>query len=675
MRRIDMGKVQLLPDKVANQIAAGEVVERPASVVKELVENSLDAGATQIEIEIQAGGRNLIKVSDNGCGMHKDDALMSLERHATSKLSLASDLIELSSFGFRGEAIPSIASVSLFQLTTCVTDENQSSTKTGTQIIVDGGKIASVKDAGHPVGTSIEVRQLFFNVPVRKKFLKSIATEKAHIQEYVLLVALSHPEVSFTYIQDHKVIYRLPKIPTGNSIPKKIASLRKRWGQFRDSSRDLIEVYYEGAMPLSHPNEFSATDENSNKNSWLVVWGLIGKPGVSRSTRADQHIFINQRPVENKILNTAILEGYHTAMPKGRYPIGCLFIEMDPSEIDINIHPAKKEVKFQKERAVRTVVSEALREALLEFATESDETLKQDEKPQILDPEITEPTQGNQSKKPEIPKPDLSVIQRAYQENFLPTELEEQSEFEKEPINPNATNSESISPTDKETQNQQIEKTKSSCQNENISQTTGINFEGAEATLKVPLKIIGMVGSHYILLESERGLVLMDQRAARSRIIYERLLASLTKDATHSQRLLLPETFEIPLKDASILKENLENLNNLGIEIREFGEKSFVLEALPPVLKTPDARKFAVELIDRIRLGGTGKHSWDFETEALAKQMAFQAVSQNSKIDDSEVHLIVRDLRYCKMPYTAPDGRPTLLEFSFSELDRKFGLK
>lgn len=663
-----MGKVQLLPDKVANQIAAGEVVERPASVVKELVENSLDAGATKVEIEIQAGGRNLIRVSDNGCGMQRDDALMSLERHATSKLTLASDLIELSSFGFRGEAIPSIASVSLFQLTTCVANDEGSSQQEGTQIIVDGGKIASVKDAGHPVGTSIEVRQLFFNVPVRKKFLKSIATEKAHIQEYVLLVALSHPDVSFTYIQDHKVVYRLPGIPTGNSIPKKIASLRKRWSQFRDSSKDLIEVYHEGAMPISHPNEIPDSGSRSEEKSWLVAWGLIGKPGVSRSTRSDQHIFVNRRPVENKVLNTAILEGYHTAMPKGRFPIGCLFIELDPSEIDINIHPAKKEVKFQRERAVRSVCSEAVREALFEYATESNEGQEVQNRVQIEQENETEPSETA------IPKPDLSVLKRAHQETMLPTELEEHFETKQDSIKLAGTSSfkPSLSNEPGELRNTPE---KENTQTENIITGQGLDTQKAEATLKIPLKIIGMVGSYYILLESERGLVLMDQRAARSRIIFERLLESLTKDATHSQRLLLPETFEVSSKDASILKENLEHLNKLGIEMREFGEKSFVLEGLPPILKTPDARKFAVELIDRIRLGGTGKHSWDFGSEALAKQMASQAVAQSLKIDDSEIHLIVRDLRFCKMPYTSPDGRPTLLEFSFGELDRKFGLK
>lgn len=664
-----MGKVQLLADQVANQIAAGEVVERPASVVKELVENALDAGANKIEVEIQAGGRNLIRVTDNGCGMERDDALMSLQRHATSKLREASDLVELTSFGFRGEAIPSIASVSLFSLTT--RESGADGGPAGTQILVDGGKVLNVKDAGHPVGTTIEVRQLFFNVPARKKFLRTPETERAHIQEYLLLVGLSHPELTLTYVQDHKRIFHLPAVASGLSIPEKLNALKKRWKQFPGYPEDLIEVYHEGELPIAHPNEQVLHDEDLSpedrptRKAWLVVWGVIGKPGVSRSTRADQHLFVNRRPVENRILNTAILEGYHTALPKGRYPVGCLFFEIDPAEIDVNIHPAKKEIKFHRERAVRQITCEAVRESLFEFATRETPVVTTRPEPHDLPP---------------IPKPNLSAIKREFQTQFLPTEIEAHIDglktISQAPIPPSPAKNPENSPSPVlQRSDEGRDPIPESGKMPPTPCMSGDASGEREPTLKVPLNVIGMAGKNFVLMESDRGLVLMDQRAARARIIFERLLEQLKKQAVASQRLLLPESFDVASKDAEILKKNLKNLQAVGVSIREFGDKSFVLEALPPVVKTPDARKFAIELIDRIRLGGTGHHSWNFGEEALAREMALQTIQQNPSITDSEIHLVIRDLRYCSMPYTSPDGRPTLIEMSWSELDRKFGLR
>lgn len=706
-----MGKVQMLPDQVANQIAAGEVVERPASVVKELVENSMDAGATRIEVEIQAGGRNLIRVTDNGSGMNRDDALMCLERHATSKLKVASDLVHLTSFGFRGEAIPSIASVSYFSLTTRESDEE--SGPAGTQILIDGGKILNVKDAGHPPGTTIEVRQLFFNVPARKKFLRTPETERAHIQEYLLLVGLSNPQITLTYIQDHKRIFHLPAISGGSSIPERINQLQKRWAQFPGCPQGLVPVYHEGELPMAHPNEYlsdgdSRDDEVSApaRKAWLVVWGLIGKPGESRSTRADQHLFVNRRPVDNRTLNTAILEGYHTAMPKGRYPVGCLFLELDPAEVDVNIHPAKKEVKFHRERAVRQVCCEAVREALFEFATAGAGNSD-------VDADAGTGSSGNAGSgsasgisksvpsasadsradsTPQVPErkrpvPNLNAIKREYQTNFIPTEIEEQIQ-RNEPVRHTAANvptaqtppgpSDGVKSPAPDTSAEAGPGNPGSAEKAPVpvvAPSQSAETDRQEATLKVPLKVIGMAGSNFILMESDRGLVIMDQRSARARIIYEKLLDQLKKQSVESQRLLLPETFELSSKDAEVLREHLDSLNAIGVGVREFGDRAFVLEALPPVVKSSDARRFAVELIDRIRLGGTGNHAWDFGEESVAREMALQAVSQAPGISENEIALIIRDLRYCRMPYTSPDGRPTLIEMSMSELDRKFGIK
>src|SRR3954465_13204036 len=352
-----MNRIRLLPDHVANQIAAGEVVERPASVVKELVENSLDARSTRITVEIQAGGRSLVKVTDDGLGMTRDDALLSLERHATSKIQRAEDLAAIATMGFRGEALPSIASVSRFTLTT---RERDGSSPEGSQIVIHGGKILEVKAAGSAPGPTIEVRQIFFNLPARRKFLRTEETEAAHIQHYLTLAALAHPHVAFTFQKDGRPVWQLPSVRTGNDAAAQLAALRERLRALYGDEQKLLAVDFS--------SEISSQDETGADSSGSVrVWGFIGAPGVSRATREDQHLFINRRPVENRGLNFALLEGYHTALMKGRYPVCCLFLEISPGEVDVNIHPAKREVKFHRERAVREFVMSSIRQTLLDF--------------------------------------------------------------------------------------------------------------------------------------------------------------------------------------------------------------------------------------------------------------------------------------------------------------------
>ncbi|MDB6064265.1 MAG: mismatch repair protein MutL, partial [Pedosphaera sp.] len=324
-----MNRIRLLPEQVANQIAAGEVVERPASVVKELVENSLDAGAGRITVEVQAGGRSLIRVTDDGMGMSRDDALLCLERHATSKIERAEDLSAVATMGFRGEALPSIASVSRFVLTT---REREGNAPEATQIVINGGKILEVKAAGSASGTSVEVRQIFFNLPARRKFLRSEETESAHIQHYLMLAALAYPEVAFTFSKDARMIWQLPSINSGTERAARLVALRERMRAIHGGEQKLLEVDY--AVELTEPGQ---TDEAELGTSMTLppsttmfrVWGFMGAPGVSRSTREDQNLFVNRRPVENRGLNFALMEGYHTALMKGRYPVCCLFLEID----------------------------------------------------------------------------------------------------------------------------------------------------------------------------------------------------------------------------------------------------------------------------------------------------------------------------------------------------------
>src|SRR5882724_10194854 len=361
-----MNRIRLLPEQVANQIAAGEVVERPASVIKELVENSLDAGATRVTVEIQAGGRSLIRVTDDGSGMSRDDALLSLERHATSKIQRAEDLASIATMGFRGEALPSIASVSRFTL---LTRERDSSSPEGTQIHINGGKMVEVKAAGSAPGTSVQVRQLFYNLPARRKFLRTEETEAAHIQHHLTLAALAFPEVAFTFQKDGRSVWQLPQMKSEDDPASRLAALRERLRALYGAEQKLLAVDFAAAGVVEEPS-----DENQDADSPSVarassfrLWGFIGAPGVSRSTREDQHVFVNRRPVENRGLHFALLEGYHTSLMKGRYPVCCLFLEIDPAAVDVNIHPAKREVKFHRETEVRRLVAQAVRQTLMEF--------------------------------------------------------------------------------------------------------------------------------------------------------------------------------------------------------------------------------------------------------------------------------------------------------------------
>ncbi|MEO6787605.1 MAG: DNA mismatch repair endonuclease MutL, partial [Chthoniobacteraceae bacterium] len=327
-----MSRIALLPEAVASQVAAGEVVERPASVVKELVENSLDAGATRIEVLIRRGGNSFIRVLDNGCGMDRDDALLCLERHATSKIRTGADLMAIHTLGFRGEALPSIASVSRFRLTT-----REHGALAGTEVLVNGGKIETVRDCGEPEGTQIEARSLFYNLPARRKFLRTENTEASHVEHVLQLQAIGHPGTGFTFLNDDRLVHQLPPGQT-----------------LRDRLRDLF-----GAPLVAELLEIPEMEI-----AGIRVAGLLGRAGVSRSTRQQQIIFLNGRPIENPTVSHALREGYHTALMKGQHPVTFLSIEMDPAAVEVNVHPAKREVRFRDPSLVREVIVEVTRRVL-----------------------------------------------------------------------------------------------------------------------------------------------------------------------------------------------------------------------------------------------------------------------------------------------------------------------
>jgi DNA mismatch repair protein MutL len=671
-----MNRIRLLPDHVANQIAAGEVVERPASVVKELVENSLDARATRVIVEIQAGGRSLVRVTDDGLGMSRDDALLSLERHATSKIQRAEDLAAIATMGFRGEALPSIASVSRFTLTTRERDDGSPE---GTQIVINGGKILEVKAAGSAPGTIIEVRQIFFNLPARRKFLRTEETEAAHIQHYLTLAAMAYPEVAFTFQKDGRLAWQLPAIKSGAEISERLPALRERLRALYGGEQKLLAVNFTGALPddadsgetesfetatstpsTSGPRPFGAP-ERSGGGSTFRLWGFIGAPGVSRSTREDQHLFVNRRPVENRGLNFALLEGYHTSLMKGRYPVCCLFLEMDPAAVDVNIHPAKREVKFHREREVRQLVAQAVRETLLKFHQGSEEKK----------PDFTAETQRrrDQIEKSFEAKPASELSTPSLPEFPLPlkTASEHLSRPEEQPplkmgfaqpaANPEVPSWPAASTTQSDPRPSTLDPRPSPV-----------------PLLHVPLRLVGVIGRLYVVLESDRGLVLLDQHAAHERILFEQMLDRLEqKQQADSQKLLLPETVELSARDANFIREQLPTLARLGVGLSEFGERTFLLDALPPFVKVSDARKFVVELVDELKAAGQEVNSLRLGEHTVAKTVCRHAVKANDPLAGPELENLVNDLRRCAMPYTCPHGRPTLIEMNFRELEKKFG--
>ena len=672
-----MNRIRLLSEQVANQIAAGEVVERPASVVKELVENSLDADARKITVEIGAGGRSLIRITDDGTGMSRDDALLSLERHATSKIQKAEDLASIATMGFRGEALPSIASVSRFILTT---RERENTSPEATQILVNGGTIAEVKAAGSATGTSIEVRQLFFNLPARRKFLRTEETEAAHIQHYLTLAALAYPEVAFTFVKDGRNVWQLPAVRSERCISSRIEALRERLRALLGEEK-LLPVNFSAFLdgPEARPDETDIFETASpgkpevpETGNQLRIWGLTGSPGVSRATRDGQFVFVNRRPVENRGINYALIEGYHNSLMKGRYPVCCLFLEINPAAVDVNIHPAKREVKFHREFEIRKFTAQAVRETLLCFHSEPPRTVPAARTTGDL-PVVPEASALALPNFPErlhpLPAPPAQLppaAQTPLKMGFAPRSSQTEATAAPAP-NPTAAHPPSsiLHPPSSP---------RAAHLTPSVEHRPPAPTSSATPLLNVPLRLIGVVGKLYVLLESDRGLVLLDQHAAHERILYEQMLNRLEqKEAAPSQKLLLPETIELPPRDAQFLREQLAALTRLGVGLSEFGERTFLLDALPPFVKVPDSRRFVFDLVDELRAAGREVNLARLGEHTVAKTVCRHAVKANDPLAGKELENLVEDLRSCAMPYTCPHGRPTLIEMNYRELEKKFG--
>lgn len=592
-----MNRIRLLPEQVVNQIAAGEVIERPASVVKELLENSLDAGARQIRVAFRAGGRSAISVADDGWGMSRDDALLCLERHGTSKIAVAEDIENIRSLGFRGEAIPSIAAVSRFMLTT-----REHDAPSGTRIEIAGGKILNVREVGAAPGTTVEVRALFFNLPARRKFLRTPQTESAHIHHIVTLHALAHPAVAWRLQDEERVALDL--------APARTLAERIRELYGAEFFQDLVPV---GESQVSNPESEIAGAAR--------VTGYVGRPGVSRATREQQHVFVNGRPVESRGINFALLEAYHTALMRGRFPIAFLFVEVEPGAVDVNIHPTKREVRFRDEYAVRAAVTAAVRRAL---------------EPQAAAAPV-QPVRLTL-------QPETVDVAPAPVEQRLPLASPWNAEC-RAPAAPPV--SAPVPPP-----------------------------QAAAATTANPdaWRVIGVVGQLYVLIESAEGLVLLDQHAAHERVLFERMLKQLGQGAAPSQRLLMPVTLELEARDAAFVRENMATFQRMGLGLSEFGPKAFLVDALPPWLPMRvDLRQVFRDVLDEVRAGGAALSKLRLGEDAIATTVCRHAVKAHDPLGLPELDALLGELRACDLPYTCPHGRPTMIQLSYAELEKKFG--
>ena len=602
-----MSQIRILTDRVANQIAAGEVVQRPAAVAKELIENSIDAGATRIEIEFRNGGKSYLKIEDDGRGMEPDQALLSLERHATSKIRIASDLNEIQTFGFRGEALPSISSVSRFVLRT-----RPRSMQEGSEIFMNGGKMIHVKECGMPPGTRIEVSHLFNSVPGRRKFLKTEATESTHIIHLSKLYALAHPQIEFTLLERGRTIFRSPVC--------------------KDSHERVREIFGRNLAEVLAPISIQKND--------LMLEGLVGKPGQSRSTRKEMIFFVNRRPVESKTMTYAVLEAYHTYAPKGRFPPAILFLEMDPEQVDVNVHPAKREIRFRDESKVRTFLIESLLNRNKELSSRIEHStaqinLEKDRDsgrlvPQI-DPiamDIFKKEMGHESKS--VPIPDL----------FSGGEIEaNQKEKEKSSSNESQTVLKRVGPRDA---------------------STGI------------WRFLDQSHGDLAIFSTPDGVLFFHARAAYDRVLYEQLEdAFKDSNKSDSQALLFPESLELDGIDQKNLVDSLEHLRSVGFELEEFGRNFFRVEGCPQWVDPERALQFLRDFLDVARESGGTMNPEKFSKEVLIHRVTHDQ-SNRKRFSDQEIIRLAEQLLKCRNPFSCPKGKPTFYEIPKRQMEERF---
>lgn len=616
-------KIRVLNEDTINKIAAGEVIENPSSVIKELVENSLDAGATEITIEIKGGGRQLIRISDNGCGMNGDDALLCLERHATSKLREIDDIHLVGTMGFRGEAIPSIASISKFTLYTRV-NNLEATPEQGTLVIVDGGKIINYSKVECALGTTIEVKDLFFNVPVRKKFQKSPSYDAAEIQRIVTLLALGNPKIQFRLISNQETLISAP-------VSIKESTFLDALGE---RIRHLLgNEAFDSLVPLQ-----------GNKGDYFME-GFVGSPLSHRHNRSGQHLFINRRGVVVPLVSFAVRDGYGTMLPTGRHPLYVLHLTMPAELMDVNVHPQKREVRLRQERSLKELVLFSVEEAL---------------------------QKGDFSRLP---------FQSFIDQQPSGVELPPQSSFINDPLPSIFANNpppwqllnkdEDFTPPYMMPKIEPVPEIKAGVKQ---SDTPLFTSPAAEKNVK-ELKAIGTMQKYIIAADADgtgSTIYFVDQRASHARVIYERLLNSSSQHPQELQMLLIPHLLNLPPSDSAFLRSQLEILQDAGIHIKEFGPTSFVIDALPQVFGNVDIHKLIDEIVKSSYEGIDSSVIAKEQKRKLALAASRAAIAAQVRLNLIEAQQLLNQLMQCMQPNQCPYGKMTLTTLTMNDIGKFF---
>ena len=594
-------RIQILPENLANQIAAGEVVERPASVVKELIENSLDASASEVFVEIEKGGKTLIKVTDNGYGMKKDDAFLCLERHATSKVSSAEDLFALHTMGFRGEALPAIASVTRLRLTTRSVDD-----ETGWQIYAEGGTIRQADAVGVAPGTVVEVRNLFFNTPGRRKFLRKEETEFGHIADVVSRLALSRPDIHFRLLHNGRNVLEAYR---HNRLEERAAAMLGR-----NVAADLLTV------------------EADSGNGEMLI-GLLGTPGISRSSTNNIYTYINGRFVRDRVVQHAILEAYRSLLEKRRYPIAVLFIDMPPESVDVNVHPTKHEVRFRNQQQVHDFIVTSLRDRLQQVSFEPARVSS------AFQPSSFRPSPVTSA--PQTPE------QRVYRERVQ----ESLAAF-----------------------NEKVASVPTIAAISTVKGEIDGWSSGRQETQYLPegWRLIGQYLNSYLLCQADDELVLIDQHAAHERIGFERLRKQLAADGIESQALLFPMVLELEHREAAVLAEHLDDFARFGFEVEAFGGRSFTVKSVPALVADVDVERLVRDLAAELNEIGRAAQLDDEIERVLAVLACHSMVRANQALSQSEMQQLLHDLAAIEFGSCCPHGRPIMHRLSKREVEKLF---
>ncbi len=675
-----MSIIRVLPDHVANQIASGEEVERPASVAKELVENAIDAGATRILIDVEAGGRRLLKVSDDGLGMVRDDALLAFERHATSKIAKSEDLASIATLGFRGEALASIASVARVELTT-----KTEAAPGGTRVLIEGGKMRDVKDAAHPRGTTVTVRDLFFNVPARRKFLRSEATESFHLTNLVTHYALAHPEIAFMLTNNGREVVRVAP------------------------AKDLRERAYQifGAEFLDNLLEV-----NGGHASVARVSGFVSAPRDRRTSRDAQYLFVNGRFVRDRLIARALSEGYRAVLPHGVYPAALLFIDIPLEEVDVNVHPAKTEVRFRRAAAVADAVREAVRAALSSAGYVRAEAKDQN----ALEPadsamqSVSTPQASAMSAaasevastippagfdRAEIQPPAQAPIEFSsmplQEEEVFADESETQGRVKSETARDlEAIMRESIASQD------EVESPKSGVQSQPLAGTAGVPSAASSASaapmpelpplnsaqkyarevsvesLSNNIRPLGQLDESFIIATDNEGLLLIDQHVAHERVLFDKYRALESTRLAESQHLLIPETFDLTPAQASIFEMIAPELESYGFELMRLSGRTVAIKAAPADLPAGEARNMLAELLDTVDAEKKGTARETLRDNIAASLACHAAIKVNMSLTPEKMRWLIDRLLKTSSPTTCPHGRPVILRLATRDILKGF---